>query len=76
MVKIITFAWVDPKLFEKHGLSIRNNEEMESPDNIANQVAFEQAKVCFEAGLNVMIKRIEDRNIIWVAVDNKSFQQR
>ena len=76
MKKIITFSWTDPSLFEKKGLPIVNNESTEVLDELAVDAALEKAKICFEAGLNVMLSRIPDRDIIWVAVDNKKFGQR
>lgn len=76
MTKIITFAWVDSKIFEKHGCEIKHNEEIEVPDASAIDMALAQAKVILESGLNVMVSRYPGKKIIWVAADDKKFTQR
>jgi len=76
MIKIITFTWADTNLFEKHNCSLRHNEEMSVPDNSAIDMALAQAKVVLESGLNVMIRSLPDRKIIWVAADDRNFGQR
>ena len=76
MIKIITFAWCDPNIFQKHNCPLHHNEEIEIPDSIAIDIALAQAKVVLEAGLNVMVRPLMDRKIIWVAVDDRNFGQR
>lgn len=76
MIKIITFAWCDPTIFQKHGCPLRHNEEMEAPDNVAFDMALAQAKIVLESGLNVMLSKVPTKNIIWVAADDKRFSQR
>jgi len=76
MIKIITFSWVDPNLFQKHNCSLRHNEEMTVPANSAIDMALAQAKVVLESGLNVMVRAVPDKKIIWVAADDRNFGQR
>lgn len=76
MYKIITFSYYSPDLFKKYNCPFSHNEEIEVPDNIAIDTALAQAKVVLESGLNVMIKNISDRKIIWVAVSDGNFSQR
>ena len=80
MIKIITIAWCDSKVFEKHNCSLRHNAETLVPKSkgldAALDVAFKQATEIIKSGLNVMIRNFPDKNIIWVAADDKSFSVR
>lgn len=76
MVKIITFTWCDSNLFQKHNCPLQNNEETNVPDAVAIDEALAKAKIILQSGLNVMVRSLTDRNIIWVAADDRNFGQR
>lgn len=76
-MKVITFSWSDPNLLEKFKLPFKQNEKLDIPNaQLAEAAALSMVKSCFEAGLNVMLYRLPEKDIIWVCVDNKNFQQR
>ena len=76
-MQVIIFSWSDPDLLEKHKLPFKQNEKLDVPNStLAEGAALNVVKTCFEAGLNVMLYRLPGRDIIWVCVDNKNFQQR